>query len=105
MGFMRSPKQISSMIRRKDSSPSRYVRLSYDNDNHEIRKGYVPVIVGNEGVREKFMVRTEFMKHPSVIAMLELSAEEFGYRQGGVIQIPCDPECFREIISKLPKKR
>ncbi|GAB4859825.1 hypothetical protein Ancab_011305 [Ancistrocladus abbreviatus] len=104
MEFMRSPKQIGSMIKRKDSSPSHYVRLSY-HDDHEIRRGYVPMIVGNEGVREKFMVRIEFMKHPSIIAMLELSAQEFGYKQGGVIRIPCDPECFIEIISKLPKKR
>ncbi|GAB4824634.1 hypothetical protein Ancab_007506 [Ancistrocladus abbreviatus] len=104
LGFVRSPKHIGSMIKEKDSS-SHYTRLSSDGDNHETRKGYVPVMVGSEGVKEKFMVPIEFIKHPSIVAMLELSADEFGYKQEGVIQIPCEPECFREIINKLPKKR
>ncbi|GAB2214841.1 hypothetical protein Droror1_Dr00019205 [Drosera rotundifolia] len=121
MGFMKSPKQhlIRTIIKKKNkdiSSP--YVRLacnenlnndcsSHHHAHHEgggVKKGYVPLMVGNElGAKEKFMVRTCYMTHPSIVALLELSADEFGYGQEGVLQIPCDPYRFREIISNLSR--
>ncbi|GAB2285585.1 hypothetical protein Dimus_020031 [Dionaea muscipula] len=120
MGFMKSPNNhlISSMIKKttKDNSPC-YVRLQFsDHDDdesprrqhchHEVRKGYVPVMVGDyEGVREKFMVRTQYMTQPSIVALLELSADEFGYQHQGMLQISCDPDTFREIINSLSHKK
>ncbi|GAB2274564.1 hypothetical protein Dimus_009331 [Dionaea muscipula] len=111
---MKSPKHhLSSMMkkksRRESSSSCHYVRLPCSNDDADhqeaadgTRKGYVPVMVGNElGVKEKFMVRTQYMTHPSIMALLQLSADEFGYCQQGVLQIPCEPDCFRQIISNL----
>ncbi|GAB2274563.1 hypothetical protein Dimus_009330 [Dionaea muscipula] len=64
---------------------------------NEIRKGFVPVMVGSE----RFMIRTRLMMHPSIVALLELSADEFGYEQEGVLQIPCEPEYFRQTINKM----
>ncbi|GAB4824630.1 hypothetical protein Ancab_007502 [Ancistrocladus abbreviatus] len=72
----------------------------------EIRKGFVPMLVGNcGGGKERFMVPTQFIKHPSIIALLDLSAAEFGHRQQGVLQILCEPGCFRDIINRLSKRR
>ncbi|GMG98419.1 hypothetical protein Nepgr_000259 [Nepenthes gracilis] len=104
MAFMSSPKRLTSMMIKKKDSSSHYVRLPSDDENREIRKGHVPMMVGNEGAKEKFMVPTRFIHHPSIIALLDLSADEFGYDQQGVLQIPCEPEYFREIIGKLSKK-
>ncbi|GMH11134.1 hypothetical protein Nepgr_012975 [Nepenthes gracilis] len=104
-------KVIAGWICRKNGSspsPLHYLRLSTGNCQTAAgnRKGYVPVMVGDrEGVAERFMIRAQLMKHPSIIALLELSADEFGYDQEGVLQIPCEPETFRETISKLSKKR
>ncbi|GAB2234876.1 hypothetical protein Droror1_Dr00004145 [Drosera rotundifolia] len=104
MVFIR-PKDLGKLIKKKD-----HASLSmHDNrkdsrsreDDHEVRKGYVPVMVGCDGMCERFMVRTQLMKHPSILSFLELSAHEFGYKQQGVLQIPCEPDAFREVINKL----
>jgi len=97
------------MIRTKDSSPSssppaRYARLSCEKEHRpEIRRGYVPFVVGRE--EERFMVAVEWMKHPSIVALLQLSANEFGYHQEGVLHIPCDPHVFRDTLCKLSSKK
>lgn len=90
-------------------SPPRYVRLDCrvdgGDDNCGPRKGYVPVVVGGEGVRERFLVPTQLLGHPTIVALLEMSANEFGYGQEGVLQIPCEPQSFREILKSLPFKK
>ncbi|KAL8154108.1 hypothetical protein V2J09_011868 [Rumex salicifolius] len=98
-------------------SPPRYVRLGLDDGFSRriseaggdsrcgARKGYVPVMVGGEGVEERFLIPTQFMSHPSIVALLEMSADEFGYRQEGVLRIPCEPDCLREILKSLPFKK
>ncbi|GAB2233959.1 hypothetical protein Droror1_Dr00003189 [Drosera rotundifolia] len=107
---MKSPKHhLSNMIKKsKDVSSSCYIRLPCSDEDGTCshgRRGYVPVMVGNDEVTEKFMVRTEHITHPSILAFLELSADEFGYEQQGVLRIPCEPDCFREIINNLYKGR
>ncbi|GAB4859927.1 hypothetical protein Ancab_011406 [Ancistrocladus abbreviatus] len=92
------------MTSKKPHSFSRYVRFS-NLKNNETRKGYVPVVVGVTEITEKFMVQTRLMKHPSIVSLLELSASEFGYDQQGVIQIPCEPEFFRELIDNIARKK
>ncbi|GMH11133.1 hypothetical protein Nepgr_012974 [Nepenthes gracilis] len=107
MVFIKTTKIIASRICGKNdssSSPLHYLRLS--TGDYQSQKGYVPVIVGDhEGMAERFMIRTQWMKHPSILALLDLSADEFGYDQEGVLQIPCEPEFFRVIIKRLSKRR
>ncbi|GAB2285597.1 hypothetical protein Dimus_020041 [Dionaea muscipula] len=129
MVFMTKPKLISSGSRKNNNSFSlkSLVRsLSRARDDHdqmgaaaaaaadqisscncEIRKGYVPVMVGTseDQMTERFLIKTELIKHPSIIALLELSADEFGYQQEGVLQIPCQPDFFRDTIKSLSKAK
>ncbi|GAB2233958.1 hypothetical protein Droror1_Dr00003188 [Drosera rotundifolia] len=121
MAFLKSAKhRLTSMIKKtKEASSSRYMRLpwseknvqdhdhnhDHDHDHHEVKKGYVPMMVGNGRVQEKFMVRTKYMTDPSILALLEMSADEFGYWQQGVLRIPCEPDYFREIINNLSSNR
>ncbi|CAO2834795.1 unnamed protein product [Amaranthus hypochondriacus] len=99
------------MVKKKEqscssSSSSRYSRLDNINDrNDEIRKGYVPVIVGMcEEEEERFMLPLGLINHPTILGLLDLSANEFGYHQQGVIQIPCQPHQFRLLLDTFSCK-
>ncbi|KAK9742752.1 hypothetical protein RND81_03G195200 [Saponaria officinalis] len=108
---------IGKLVRKKDlysastSPSSRYSKLSYDDESshyskHEIKRGYVPITVGKyEKEEERFMVPTKLIKHPSIVALLQLSANEFGYHQEGVLHIPCEPNLFRKTLDTISCKR
>ncbi|XP_021755011.1 auxin-responsive protein SAUR71-like [Chenopodium quinoa] len=110
---------IGKIVRKREQylsmySPSRYSKIFSDeesihNNNHhkrEVRRGYVPVLVGKcEEEEERFMVPLGWMKHPSIVDLLQLSASEFGYHQQGVIQIPCETLHFRVVMEKISSQK
>lgn len=102
-------RKLIGRMARKDTSPSsspppRYARLCCEDEHQPgIRRGYVPFVVGRE--EERFMVPMGWMKHPSIVALLQLSANEFGYHQEGVLHIPCEPHVFRDVLCKLSSKK
>ncbi|XP_021721025.1 auxin-responsive protein SAUR71-like [Chenopodium quinoa] len=113
MAFIKPRELGGKILRNKEClpSPPSYVRLSRtDNDNEDHQrdddsneggtpKGHVPVMVGMEEKEVKrFVVPTRFMKDPSIVALLQLSADVFGYDHQGVLRIPCHPEYFQKII-------
>ncbi|KAH7679171.1 Small auxin-up RNA protein [Dioscorea alata] len=70
------------------------------------RKGYVAVIVGVEDeCSEKFLMQVEFLRDPRIAELLEMAAGEFGYRQQGILRIPCDAEYFRQVVAMVAKHR
>uniref|UniRef100_A0A803LXP2 Uncharacterized protein n=1 Tax=Chenopodium quinoa TaxID=63459 RepID=A0A803LXP2_CHEQI len=103
MAFIK-PRDLGGKILRKKEclpSPPSYVRLSRtddnDNDNEDHQrddsneggtpKGHVPVMVGMEEKDVKrFVVPTRFMKDPSIVTLLQLSADVFGYDHQGVLR-------------------
>ncbi|XP_048568439.1 auxin-responsive protein SAUR71-like [Triticum urartu] len=66
----------------------------------KIPKGYVPmVLVGDEGEREeRVLVHVGMLTEPRVLALLEMSAQRFGYGQRGVLRIPCGVERFEQTV-------
>uniref|UniRef100_A0A803LIE2 Uncharacterized protein n=1 Tax=Chenopodium quinoa TaxID=63459 RepID=A0A803LIE2_CHEQI len=90
-------------------SPPRYSRLGCEEVNNDDdqrqeaqKRGYIPIMVGKcEEEEERFMVPLGWMKHPSIVDLLQLAANEFGYHQQGVIHIPCKPHQFRVVIEKI----
>lgn len=59
--------------------------------NKVIRKGHVPVLVGKQGdeddLMEKLWMPIKLINHPRIIALLNNSADEFGFRQQGLLKI------------------
>ncbi|KAL9230731.1 hypothetical protein vseg_006045 [Gypsophila vaccaria] len=106
---------IGKLVWKKDQyslssslSPSRYSKLSNNNDDEQevIRRGYVPIMVGKyEEEEERFMVPTKLMTHAFIINLLELYANEFGYQHKGVLYICCEPHFFRENLDQICCKR
>ncbi|WOK99550.1 hypothetical protein Cni_G08262 [Canna indica] len=67
------------------------------------RRGFVPVLVGtgeDEEELQRFMVSVEVLKHPCLVGLLEMAAEEFGYHQKGVLTIPCHPQLFQQLVEE-----
>ncbi|CAO2826310.1 unnamed protein product [Amaranthus hypochondriacus] len=104
---------LGKLLRKKEKcsymgSASRYSRINCDEsiEKHESRRGYVPILVGNceEEEEERFMVPLGWINHPSILTLLHMSAHEFGFQQNGVIQIPCKPHHFRNVIKTISCK-
>jgi SAUR family protein len=66
----------------------------------KIPKGYVPMLlVGDEGEEdERVLVHVRMLTEPHVLALLEMSAQQFGYGQRGVLRVPCGMERFEQTV-------
>ncbi|KAH7654455.1 Small auxin-up RNA protein [Dioscorea alata] len=82
-------------------NPRSMVYISLPHSCGPLPKGYIPVLVGKE--MERFMVHTKLFRHPCFIGLLEMAAQEFGYKHEGVLRIPCDVDCFRSVIALRAK--
>ncbi|KAH7533708.1 hypothetical protein FEM48_Zijuj04G0206200 [Ziziphus jujuba var. spinosa] len=89
------------------SSSSAYMRLNHRAETYgrsrsssgKVRKGYVPVLVGRDGaMMEKLWLPTKLIGHPQVVALLNSSADEFGYSQQGLLKIDYDIVPFKRMI-------
>ncbi|KAG8074947.1 hypothetical protein GUJ93_ZPchr0006g45160 [Zizania palustris] len=70
-----------------------------------VPRGCVPVLVrGDDGsVEERFVVRVEALRRPSFAALLEKAAQEFGYKQEGILRVPCDVHHFKQVLDAVTK--
>lgn len=84
-----------------------YARKSDEDDQAiNIRKGYIPVLVGNEDEEmEKVMIPMKLMKDPCIVTLLEMSAHELGYNQPGTLRIQCQVEHFKRILHTISKRK
>nr|XP_051220399.1 auxin-responsive protein SAUR40-like [Lolium perenne] len=66
----------------------------------KIPRGYIPmVLVGDEGEEEeRVMVHVRMLTEPHVLDLLEMSAQQFGYGQRGVLRVPCGVERFEQTV-------
>ncbi|CAL5039911.1 unnamed protein product [Urochloa decumbens] len=81
-------------------------RVSDGSVGGGVPRGCVPVLVcdgGEEG--ERFVVRVEALRHPSFAALLEMAAQEFGYKQEGVLRVPCDVRHFKDVLAAASSPR
>ncbi|KAK1662222.1 hypothetical protein QYE76_050381 [Lolium multiflorum] len=82
------------------AAPACVVRASGEGRTGKIPKGYVPmVLVGDEGEgEERVMVHVRMLTEPHVLDLLEMSAQQFGYGQRGVLRVPCGVERFEQTV-------
>ena len=66
-----------------------------------VPRGCVPLLVVGDGddEGERFVVQVEALRHPSLAALLEMAAQEFGYRQEGILRVPCAVHQFKQALS------
>ncbi|KAF3333716.1 Auxin-responsive protein SAUR40 [Carex littledalei] len=69
-------------------------------------KGFVPIIVGDDDMRdveERFLVHVKLLSKPCMVDLLELAVRQFGYGQEGVLRVPCDVRHFQKVLDSLEK--
>ncbi|KAK1307680.1 hypothetical protein QJS10_CPA09g00951 [Acorus calamus] len=54
---------------------------------------------------ERFLIHTKLFKHPSMVILLEMAAQEFGYDQQGILKIPCEADHFQCVVSFMLKEK
>ncbi|URE35924.1 Auxin responsive protein [Musa troglodytarum] len=95
--------------RRKEKASAMYERLSTSAgrrvEEAEVPRGHVPVLVGMnaDGAVERFVVPLRLFQDPRMATLLDMSAQEFGYRHPGILRIPCDVDHFRRVIGSIDK--
>ncbi|KAK4343514.1 hypothetical protein RND71_036608 [Anisodus tanguticus] len=102
--------RILGLVRMKKFTCSfNYVRLRSDYEIQEkdqaIRKGYVPIVVGNEEVMEKILIPMKLINYPCFVTLLDFSAHELGYNQEGTLRILCQVESFKRMIYIISKRK
>ena len=60
------------------------------------KKGYIPVCVGLGTDWRRFMIKASFLNDANLLEYLQESAREYGFRNSGVLKIPCDAKKFEE---------
>ncbi|WZY73827.1 hypothetical protein YC2023_006067 [Brassica napus] len=94
---------LRSDSQRQSRRPESFLRSSMARRSKKhtscVPQGYVPVYVGEE--MERFVVSAELLNHPVFIGLLNRSAQEYGYEQKGVLQIPCHVLVFERVMESL----
>ncbi|CAO2814916.1 unnamed protein product [Amaranthus hypochondriacus] len=68
----------------------------------EVPKGYIPVYVGDQGGKTKYVVPLSYLSHPTFQNLLQRAEEEFGFNHPmGGLTIPCSEETFFGLTSEL----
>lgn len=75
--------------------------ISLNGKSTPTPSGFLPVYVGWD--RTRFLIPTRFLKYPILVALLDKSGEEFGFKISGGIVLPCDVEFFEDILNLLQK--
>lgn len=71
-----------------------------------ISRGYFPIYVGtNEDTCRRFMVHTRVLGNADFCELLSRSAEEYGFRNDGVLRIPFEAQDFEEWMSRKSNKK
>ncbi|WOK96370.1 hypothetical protein Cni_G05077 [Canna indica] len=61
-------------------------------------RGYVPVIVGIGNKSKRFMIHITLLGDARMSELLYVSAEEFRFRNPGVLRIPYDADSFELLM-------
>ncbi|XP_047333331.1 auxin-responsive protein SAUR71-like [Impatiens glandulifera] len=71
-------------------------RLTGTRSTVSVPEGHFPVYVGEE--MERFVVSADLLNNPIFVNLLNKSAQEYGYKQKGVLRIPCNVVVFERIL-------
>ncbi|KAE8734350.1 putative SAUR-like auxin-responsive protein family [Hibiscus syriacus] len=92
------------MVRQLSRMRASYKRIR-EQARLNIRKGYVPVMVGRDDEKDgaKFLIHLDVFRNEYFVGFLEMVALEVGYQSSGVLRIPCRTECFMDILNQISR--
>ncbi|KMT01090.1 hypothetical protein BVRB_9g223450 [Beta vulgaris subsp. vulgaris] len=72
------------------------------NQQAAVPKGCVPICVGDQADKKRYVVPVSYLSHPAFQDLLQRAEEEFGFNHPmGGLTIPCSEETFMELTSEL----
>ena len=71
------------------------VSAGYNNEGEKVPRGYVPMVTDSG---ERVLVPVRLLGAPCIAELLDKAAEQYGYGQPGVLQIPCDAGHLQRLI-------
>ncbi|CAI9786500.1 unnamed protein product [Fraxinus pennsylvanica] len=80
-------------------SRTRHWRYASLQKNNGVPEGHLPVYVGEE--MERFVVSAKLLNHPIFVKLVNISAQEYGYGQKGVLRIPCNVFLFERAMEVI----
>ncbi|KAF6165468.1 hypothetical protein GIB67_028027 [Kingdonia uniflora] len=69
----------------------------------DVPKGYLTIMVGQGEDQMRVVVPVKYFKHPLFMQLLQ-EAEEFGFDQKGIINIPCHIQEFQQVRGMIDKE-
>ncbi|KAI3865088.1 hypothetical protein MKW98_013588 [Papaver atlanticum] len=65
----------------------------------DVKKGEFAVIATEGDVANRFVVELDCLNNnPAFLKLLEKAEEEFGFRQAGVLSLPCKPDELERVL-------
>ncbi|KAI3897781.1 hypothetical protein MKW92_042108 [Papaver armeniacum] len=71
---------------------------------YDVKKGQFAVIATEGDVANRFVVELDCLNNnPAFLKLLEKAEEEFGFRQDGVLSLPCKPDELERALGSRRK--
>jgi SAUR family protein len=68
---------------------------------NDIPKGYLAVMVGQREEQQRFVIPLFYVNHPLFKQLWKKAEEEYGFKNKGVITIPCKIEDFHKVQQSI----
>ncbi|CAN1135552.1 Auxin-responsive protein SAUR32 [Linum perenne] len=65
---------------------------------NDVKRGQFAVTATKGGKPKRFIVELDDLNDPDFLDLLEQAEDKFGFRQGGVLEVPCFPEELRRVL-------
>jgi len=72
------------------------VHKSYFNE--DVREGYFAVVANKDGEIKRFVIGLEYLSDPTFLGLLDQAREEYGFKQQGILAVPCGPQELQNIL-------
>lgn len=104
-------KLASNMLRRIFTSFTTYscnaaIDLDYEDDENssldglpeDVKKGHFMVHIVDDGEWRRFTVELSYLAHPGFLKLLDQAEQEFGFKQTGILAIPCRCSDLKSVL-------
>ncbi|XP_014511599.1 auxin-responsive protein SAUR71-like [Vigna radiata var. radiata] len=66
----------------------------------DVLEGHFVVVAKKGEETKRFVMELNYLCNPAFLRLLERAREEFGFRQKGVLEIPCHPQELEKILEE-----
>ncbi|KAF6140210.1 hypothetical protein GIB67_000258 [Kingdonia uniflora] len=100
---------FKKMTEKLQRNISMYKRLPRVEDEatvvlpEDVKEGHFVVIAVNGGEQTRFVVELSYLNNPDFLRLLEKAKEEFGFKQNGILAVPCRPDELQRILGRKRK--